>query len=119
MNGDPGPGRLGQLVVHVVLLVQEQLHHQAVLGPGECHLPHRHCGAQPGVEGEAVAVLGVRKGVPVPEQSSYQVCTETSLENLSSSQFRPLKVQLMRRPVLFLSSITLNLLPRLWPSSSL
>ena len=40
MNGDPGPGRLGELVVHVVGLVQEQLQHQAVVRPGQCDGPH-------------------------------------------------------------------------------
>ena len=40
MNGDPGPGRLGELVVHVVGLVQEQLQHQAVVRPGQCHGSH-------------------------------------------------------------------------------
>ena len=66
MDSDPGPGRLGELVVHVVGLVQEQLQHQTVVGPGEGHLSHRHRRAQPGVEGVAVAVLGMREGVPVP-----------------------------------------------------
>ena len=40
MNGDPRPGRLGELVVHVVGLVQEELQHQAVVRPGECDFPH-------------------------------------------------------------------------------
>ena len=40
MDGDPRPRRLGELVVHIVGLVQEQLQHQAVVRPGEGNFPH-------------------------------------------------------------------------------
>ena len=40
MNCDPSPGRLGELVVHVVGLVQEELQHQPVVRTGQCHFPH-------------------------------------------------------------------------------
>ena len=83
--GDPGPCRLGELVVHVVGLVQEQLQHQAVVRPGQSHFPHGNLerddsqlvlvglaetsvyfGAEARVESEAVSILRVREGVPVP-----------------------------------------------------
>ena len=41
------------------------------------------------------------------------------MSHLGSVQFDPLKVQDMRRPVLFLSSMMLYVIPRLCPSSSL
>ena len=37
MNGDPGPSFPGQLVVHVVLLIQKHLEDEAIGSPG-----HRH-----------------------------------------------------------------------------
>ena len=66
MYGDPGPRGLGELVVHVVGLVQEQLQHQPVVRPGQGDFPHGHFGAQARVESEAVSVLWVSEGVPVP-----------------------------------------------------
>ena len=84
MYGDPRPRGLGELVVHVVGLVQEQLQHQPVVRPGQCDFPHGHLeretvsqgdstvyslqyfGAQARVESEAVSVLWMSEGVPVP-----------------------------------------------------
>ena len=87
MDGDPRPGRLGELVVHVVGLVQEQLQHQAVVRPGQGHFPHsnldrraqlgdsvstgssQYFWAQARVEREAVPILWMREGIPVPGAS--------------------------------------------------
>ena len=86
MNGDPRPGRLGELVVHVVGLVQEELQHQPVVRTGQCHFPHtnldrrsqlgvlsvsQYFWAQAGVESEAVSILGMREGIPVPVLEIY------------------------------------------------
>ena len=40
MDIHPGPRHLGQLVVHVVGLVQEQLQHKAMFRPRHCYLSH-------------------------------------------------------------------------------
>ena len=40
MNVDPGAGRLAELVVHVVGLVQEQLQRETIVRPRHRHLPH-------------------------------------------------------------------------------
>ena len=42
MDIHPSPRHLGQLVVHVVGLVQEQLQHQPVVRPGQSDFPHGH-----------------------------------------------------------------------------